>query len=57
MVEIDWIFFYDMPDPGTLEIMEISEHSLHAFLEEEPDHYSVRDIRNAGSSYPFLLNE
>lgn len=46
MLEIDWIF-YDMPDPETFEIMETSEHSLHTFLEEEPDLYSIRDIRNA----------
>jgi hypothetical protein len=37
----------NVPDPGALEIMEISEHSLHTFLEEEPDLYSIRDIRNA----------
>jgi hypothetical protein len=29
--------FENVPDPGTLEIMEISEHSLDTFLEEEPD--------------------
>jgi len=29
----------------TLGIMKISERSLYAFLDEEPDLYSVRDIR------------
>jgi hypothetical protein len=47
MVEIDWIFFYDMPNPETPEIMRISEYSLNRFLQEEPDLYTIRDIRNA----------
>jgi hypothetical protein len=31
----------------TLGIMKISERSLYAFLDDEPELYSVRDIRTA----------
>jgi hypothetical protein len=39
--------FENVPDPKTTGIMGISEHSLDTFPEEEPDLYSVGDIRNA----------
>jgi hypothetical protein len=31
----------------TLAVMKVSEQALYTFLEEEPDLYSVRDIRAA----------
>ena len=37
----------NVPDPETTGIIEISEYSLEKYLEDEPDLYSVRDIRNA----------
>ena len=36
----------------TLAVMKVSEHSLYTFLEEEPDLYSIRDIKAAYNLKP-----
>jgi len=36
----------------TLAVMKVSEQALYTFLEEEPDLYSVRDIKAAYNLKP-----
>lgn len=39
-------------DRETLAMMKLSEQSLSRFLSEEPDLYTVRDVRTASSAHP-----
>lgn len=36
-----------LQERDTLAVMKVSEQALYPFLEEEPDLYSVRDIKAA----------